>query len=71
MIEELIDQIHNNQLMKKPSLVYALADNHEEHHILLEDEIEVDSKNIEGGAEMSSSSYTFGDQAPGGFQLQG
>ncbi len=53
--------------MKKPSLIFALADNHEEHHILLEDEIDVDSKNIEGCGDMSSSSYTFGDQA--GFQI--
>lgn len=58
MIEELINQLHNNQLMKQSS-VFALApDNH--GHILLEDEIIVDLQ-INDGGEMSSTSYTFGE----------
>jgi hypothetical protein len=60
MIEEIIDQMQNQQLVKQPS-VFACAV--EEPPILIEDEMQVDSqKNNEG----SSSSYTFGgEQYPG------
>ena len=59
MIEEMIDQMHNQQLVKQAS-VFGCAI--EEPPILIEDEMQIDSKNNNEG---SSSSYTFGgDQYP-------
>ena len=59
MIEEIIYQMHNQQLFNKASLFGCAI---EEPPILIEDEMQIDSKNNNEG---SSSSYTFGgDQYP-------